>query len=73
MEVDFMVSDSLEVRLLAFSYCRRLKLVVQAIRPKLVMYKTLEEAAAAVDEMFNLALQNAGRMLELSSDQTTNF
>ncbi|KAG1770430.1 ARM repeat-containing protein [Suillus occidentalis] len=43
MDVDFMLSDSIE-----------------AIRPKMTMYKTIEEAAAAVDEMFNAALQNAG-------------
>lgn len=27
------------------------------------MYKTLEEAAVAVDEMFNLAFQNSGSLL----------
>lgn len=43
MDVDFMLSDSIE-----------------AIRPKMTMYKTIEEAAVAVDEMFNAALQNAG-------------
>lgn len=43
MDVDFMLSDSIE-----------------AIRPKMSMYKTIEEAAVAVDEMFNAALQNAG-------------
>lgn len=43
MDVDFMLSDSIE-----------------AIRPKMMMYKTIEEAAVAVDEMFNAALQNAG-------------
>lgn len=43
MDVDFMLSDSME-----------------AIRPKMMMYKTIEEAALAVDDMFNVALQNAG-------------
>ncbi|KAG2150468.1 ARM repeat-containing protein [Suillus clintonianus] len=43
MDVDFMLSDSME-----------------AIRPKMTLYKTIEEAAVAVDEMFNAALQNAG-------------
>ncbi|KAG2043577.1 ARM repeat-containing protein [Suillus americanus] len=43
MDVDFMLSDSIE-----------------AIRPKMTMYKTVEEAAVAVDDMFNAALQNAG-------------
>ncbi|KAI0700874.1 ARM repeat-containing protein [Cytidiella melzeri] len=32
----------------------------QAIRPKFLMVKTFEEAANAVDEMFNAAFQNAG-------------
>ncbi|KAG6916674.1 hypothetical protein DXG01_005898 [Tephrocybe rancida] len=41
MDVDFMVSDSLE-----------------AVRPKLQIAKTIEEAAIAVDEMFSLAYQN---------------
>ncbi|KAF9465011.1 transcription factor [Collybia nuda] len=41
MDVDFMVSDSLE-----------------AVRPKLELVKTIEEAAIAVDEMFNSAFQN---------------
>ncbi|KAH7925540.1 ARM repeat-containing protein [Leucogyrophana mollusca] len=43
MDVDFLLSDSLE-----------------ALRPKLTLFKTLEEAALAVDEMFNAAMQNAG-------------
>ncbi|CAL1708255.1 unnamed protein product [Somion occarium] len=33
---------------------------LEAVRPKLSMYKTFEEAAIAVDEMFNAAFQNAG-------------
>ncbi|KAG6842175.1 hypothetical protein C0991_001668 [Blastosporella zonata] len=41
MDVDFMVSDSLE-----------------AVRPKLHIVKTIDEAAVAVDEMFNMAYQN---------------
>ncbi|KAH9929303.1 ARM repeat-containing protein, partial [Amylocystis lapponica] len=43
MEVEFMLSDSLE-----------------AVRPKMPIFKTFEEAAVAVDEMFNTAFQNAG-------------
>jgi regulator of nonsense transcripts 2 len=43
MDVDFMMSDSLE-----------------AVRPKLNIPKSIEEAANAVDEMFNAVLQNAG-------------
>ncbi|KAI9059126.1 ARM repeat-containing protein [Trametes sanguinea] len=33
---------------------------LEAVRPKLVMFKTYEEAATAVDEIFAIALQNAG-------------
>jgi regulator of nonsense transcripts 2 len=33
---------------------------LEAVRPKLVIYKTIEEAAVAVDEMFNLAFQSSG-------------
>ncbi|KAH7912407.1 ARM repeat-containing protein [Hygrophoropsis aurantiaca] len=43
MDVDFLLSDSLE-----------------ALRPKLTIFKTLDEAATAVDEMFTAAMQNAG-------------
>ncbi|OBZ67192.1 Regulator of nonsense transcripts UPF2 [Grifola frondosa] len=32
----------------------------QAVRPRLVMFKTLDEAALAVDELFSYAYQNAG-------------
>ncbi|KAF4621286.1 hypothetical protein D9613_000759 [Agrocybe pediades] len=42
MDVDFMLSDSLE-----------------AVRPKLEIAKTLEQAALAVDEMFNSAFQTS--------------
>lgn len=38
----------------------------QAVRPKLAVFKTIEEASLAVDEMFNLAFENAGRMCSLS-------
>ncbi|KAG1878110.1 ARM repeat-containing protein [Suillus subalutaceus] len=47
MDVDFMLSDSIEAS-------------GSAIRPKMTMHKTVEEAAVAVDDMFNAALQNAG-------------
>ncbi|KAL6308040.1 transcription factor [Sparassis latifolia] len=33
---------------------------IEAVRPKLTMFKTFEEAAVAVDEMFNSAFQDAG-------------
>ena len=35
----------------------------QAVRPKLALYKAFEEAAVAVDEMFNAAYLNAGGTL----------
>ena len=34
----------------------------QAVRPRMRLYKTFEEAANAVDEIFNTAYQNAGCM-----------
>ncbi|KAL0956498.1 hypothetical protein HGRIS_002642 [Hohenbuehelia grisea] len=43
MDIDFMVSDSLE-----------------AVRPKLRLTRSIEDAANAVDEMMNSILQNAG-------------
>ncbi|KAI1791335.1 transcription factor [Ganoderma leucocontextum] len=33
---------------------------LEAVRPKLVQFKNFEEAAVAVDEMFNVVVQNAG-------------
>ncbi|TBU55635.1 transcription factor [Dichomitus squalens] len=33
---------------------------LEAVRPKLVQFRNFEEASSAVDEMFNVALQNAG-------------
>jgi regulator of nonsense transcripts 2 len=61
MDVEFMLSDSLEVSVLfKYSvYCPS-TLVRQAVRPKLVIYKTIEDAAVAVDDMLNLAFQNSG-------------
>ncbi|KAF9263251.1 ARM repeat-containing protein [Marasmius fiardii PR-910] len=44
MDVDFMLSDSLEARI--------------AVRPKFQLAKTVEEAANTVDEMLNSAFQN---------------
>ncbi|KAF8633394.1 hypothetical protein AX17_004565 [Amanita inopinata Kibby_2008] len=51
MDVDFMVSDSIE-----------------AVRPKVTLAKTLEDAAAAVDEMFSSAFQEAVPDEESSDD-----
>ncbi|KAK7005600.1 nonsense-mediated mRNA decay factor [Favolaschia claudopus] len=59
MDVDFMLSDSLEVVL---SFARSWLVVepsTKAVRPKLEMPKTLEEAANAVDEMLNSAFQTS--------------
>ena len=55
MDVDFMLSDSLEVRQICSFYDHDL-IAVQVIRPKLAMPKSIEEAAAVVDEMFNTVI-----------------
>lgn len=63
MDVDFMLSDSLDVSVHQDQACNFYDLyliAVQAIRPKLTMPKSIEEVAAAVDEMFITAMQNAG-------------
>lgn len=44
MDVDFVLSDSLE-----------------AVRPKLEIPKNIEEAAKAVDDMFNATFQATGK------------
>ena len=59
MDADFMLSDSLDVRQVC-NFLDHYLTAVQAIRPKLAMPKSIEEAAAAVDEMFNAVMQNAG-------------
>lgn len=59
MDVDFMLSDTLDVSQIIIFHDHDLT-AVQAIRPKLAMPKSVEEAAAAVDEMFNTVMQNAG-------------
>lgn len=63
MDVEFVLCDSLEVGLsIALSLSLRLVLHgFKAVRPKLVMLKTFEEAVSAVDEMFAVAFQTAGR------------
>ncbi len=63
IDVDFMLNDSLEVGASSAGHGRWTNRFYQAVRPKLVMFKTFEEAANAVDEMFNAAFQNAGRKL----------
>ena len=56
-----MVSDSMEV---GFLQIRTVHVLtgLQAVRPKLIMAKTLEEAAAAVDDMFSSAYQDASML-----------
>ena len=44
-----------------------IKCFKQAVRPKLEMMKTLEEAAIAVDEMFNSAYQAPGTLIKFLS------
>ncbi|KAI0644392.1 ARM repeat-containing protein [Trametes meyenii] len=53
MDVDFMLSDSLE-----------------AVRPKLSMFKGYDEAAVAVDEMFSVIYQNAGVVIGDGGDDS---
>lgn len=55
MEVDFMLSDSLEV-----------------VRPNLSMPKSIEEAAKAVDDVFNTVMQNAGFTQESESGEESD-
>lgn len=61
MDVEFMLTDSLEVCFLCDTAGSGIHMIWQAIRPKLALFKTLEEAAIAVEEMFALAFQTAGR------------
>lgn len=61
MDVDFMLSDSLEVCSLSI-YAHLFSNVLQAVRPKLEIAKTIEQAAIAVDEMFNSAYQSTGNL-----------
>jgi regulator of nonsense transcripts 2 len=60
LDVDFMYSDSLEV---SNTLSRRpgAELPVKAVRPRLELAKTIEEAANAVDDMFNSAFQSTGK------------
>jgi hypothetical protein len=63
MDVDFMYIDSMEVSTSLFCISTTIPnsfISPKAIRPKLVVTKSLMEAADAVDEMFNSALQDAG-------------
>ncbi|KAI0688727.1 transcription factor [Cerioporus squamosus] len=40
----------------------------EAVRPKMTLFKSFEEAAVAVDEMFNAALQDAGSNGDVGDD-----
>lgn len=60
MDVEFMLSDSLEVSKPCVLKVWSMMSFLQAVRSKLVVYKTIEEAAVAVDEMFNLAFLSSG-------------
>ncbi|EPQ57610.1 ARM repeat-containing protein [Gloeophyllum trabeum ATCC 11539] len=51
MDVEFMVSDSIE-----------------AVRPELKLYRNVEQAAIAVDEMFSAAFQEAGLTTSAGDD-----
>lgn len=64
MDVDFMVSDSMEVSFVQIGVVHVLT-GLQAVRPKLIMAKTLEEAAAAVDDMFSSAYQDASMLFSI--------
>ena len=55
MDVDFMVVDTLEVSILLRGV-PRLTITLQALRPKLVLFKSFEDAATAVDEMVNTVM-----------------
>lgn len=61
MDVGFMLHDSLEVGLSPLLFFRPISHGFKAVRPKLMIFKTFEEAASAVDEMITIALQTAGR------------
>ena len=57
MDVEFMLSDSMEVRRHVPLPWPDHSTALQAVRPKLTFAKSLEEAAVAVDEMINNAFQ----------------
>jgi regulator of nonsense transcripts 2 len=51
----------IQLRLVIYSFCFAFAhKIIQAVRPKLEMAKTIEEAAIAVDEMFSSAFHSAG-------------
>lgn len=58
MDVDFMVSDTLEVCLILPAVAKRhLIFRQQMLRPKMTPFKTFQEAAEATDEMLAAAAQ----------------
>ena len=62
MDVEFLLYDSLEVcqTTTVKERDRKPTDIPQAVRPRMHLFKSFEEAAVAVDEMFNTAFQNAG-------------
>lgn len=60
MDVDFMLSDSLDVCCHSYRKKNSTQLVLQAVRPKMTVYKNIEAAATAVDVMLQQALQDSG-------------
>jgi hypothetical protein len=52
MDVDFMISETIEVRSLYHGDRNDVHNCIQTLRPKLAFVKSFEEAANAVDEMF---------------------
>jgi len=68
MDVDFMVSETIEVRSLYFGESNDIHNRIQTLRPKLVLVKTFEEAASAVDEMFEAIRPDAEDSGEDSGD-----
>jgi hypothetical protein len=67
MDVDFMITDTFEVGLSETTFISLIS-SPQQIRPKLVPFKTFEEAAVAVDEMFESTKVDADESGDESGD-----
>ena len=68
MDVDFMISETMEVRSLNDEESNYIHTRFQTLRPKLVFVKSFEEAANAVDEMFEAIRPDAEDSGEDSGD-----
>ena len=68
MDVDFMISETMEVRSLYHDESNDIHDRIQTLRPKLVFVKSFEEAANAVDEMFEAIRPDAEDSGEDSGD-----